>query len=124
MQSQKSAGTAPNRCIYVEGTIDVQAVQLLWGRVVSTISIAGVQRTTGKRMKYNEYLFIMLFGEYFKTDVEAMAYDDAYSVVKTVYEHWEATDTLFGCATSIGTHDAMVEYLKQNADGIKNVLSR
>lgn len=75
-------------------------------------------------MKYNEYLFIMLFGEYFKEAAETLPYDDMFNTVVTVYKHWEATDALFGCSTSIGTYDAMVEYLKQNADGIKNVLSR
>jgi hypothetical protein len=68
-------------------------------------------------MDYNVFLFIQLFNELFKADMEHLP-------IERIYKHWRETDILYALASSTGTYESIEGYLKSNFEGIRHILSK
>ena len=69
------------------------------------------------------YTFTMLFLAYFSDNIKYLAYDESFSIVEKVYNHWRLTDSLYSRYDSISSHDSIDDYLKTNAENIKFLIA-
>lgn len=69
-------------------------------------------------MNYDQFVFSQLFMIIFKVNTEHMTYYQVHPVLNKVWEHWLATDALYGRLELESGYDAMVRYLQEHSLGI------
>lgn len=67
-------------------------------------------------MNETSYIFTMLFMTLLSNRVEHLTYEDTFPVVEKAYNHWLATDNLYGRYDHQSTYDSIEEYIKRNND--------
>ncbi len=74
-------------------------------------------------MEYSQFLFSQLFMLVMKSQVIQMAYDEVHPTLEKVYQHWLATDALYGRFDHEAEYDAIENYLKTHKEHIACLLS-